>query len=180
MFEPMKRLLLVTFMVVACSRKQEAMAPTAAAPAKPVTSTAASAPATTPSVPLPAVPRSSTGALDACSLISPEELKRITGSSFSAGVNSTSQADVMRCTFPRLGGGGISIFLHLKDVSGEYSSMPGTTAVPGVPDQAFWNPRITTFVDRKGSHVLLIGFNFAGGDQKKWGEEIAREIVPRL
>ena len=174
----MKRLLLAGLLIAACSKKTETAVRPAATPPKPVAP--AAAPAVAPPAPVQVVPRSSTGVLDACSLISPDDLKRITGSSFGPGVNSTSQADVMRCTFPRQAGGGISVFLHLKDVSSQYTSMPGTTPVPGVPDQAWWSPQVTTFVDRKGSHVLVVGFNFAGGDQKKWGEEIAREILPRL
>lgn len=174
----MKRLFLLAIFAAACSRTAETPLAKPAAPAKPVAT--ASSTSTPPPATTTVIPRSSTGVLDACSLISTDDLKRITGSTFKAGVNSTTTADVMRCTFPREGGGGISIFLHLKDVAADYRSMAGMTRVPGIPDEAWWSPEVTTFVDRKGSRVLVVGFNFAGGEQKKWGEEIVREILPKL
>ncbi len=174
----MKRLLVVAIFAAACSRSAETPLTKPAAPSKPVATTSSTF--TPPAATTANVPRSSTGVLDACTLISTDDLKRITGSTFKPGVNSTTTADVMRCTFPREGGGGISIFLHLENVAADYRSMAGMTPVPGIPDEAWWSPQVTTFVDRKGSHVLVVGFNFAGGEQKKWGEEIVLEILPKL
>jgi hypothetical protein len=178
----MKRLIVLIALALfaGCSRKAETPIQPAVNTAEAARSANSGAPARPAATPTTAVPRASTGALDACGLISPEELSRITGNTFKAGVNSTTLPEVMRCTFPRGGGGGISIILHLNDATAEYRSMAGMVAVPGIPDEAWWSPQVTTFVDRKGSQVLVVGFNFSGGDQKKWGEAIIRAILPKL
>jgi hypothetical protein len=115
---------------------------------------------------------------DACTLVSHDDLRRITGAEYAAGVAATGNTG-RQCHWDPASHSGPSIDLAIRDSHG-FTAPTGAAPVPGVGDAAWWNAGAKQFIARKGDHLLIVAFSSATGDPKPWGEAIAAAAVQKL
>jgi hypothetical protein len=115
---------------------------------------------------------------DACTLLSADDLKRITGLDYAAGVAATGNTG-KQCRFDSANGQGPSIDLAIRD-SADFKPPTGAEAVSGAGEAAWWNGGAKQFIVKKGDRILIIAFSGASTDPKPWGQAIASAAANKL
>jgi hypothetical protein len=115
---------------------------------------------------------------DACTLVSNDDLKRITGADYLPGMSGTGNTG-KQCHWDPAARGGAAIDLAIRD-AGRFSAPTGAEPVPGVGDAAWWNAGAKQFIAKKGDRVLIVAFSGASVDPKPWGQQIAAAAVQKL
>ena len=125
---------------------------------------------------------------DPCSLISTDDLKRITGAPLRDGESGGDEKSVHRCVWQEggeAGAGSITVAIHvtnLEPLLGQLRNIPMNETVSGIGDEAFWSNAINQLTVRSGPRVVVISFNSSGGaaDHKAAAIEIAKVVIPAL
>jgi len=125
---------------------------------------------------------------DPCSLISTDDLKRITGAPLREGESGGDEKSVHRCVWQEggeAGAGSITVAIHvtnLEPLLGQLRNVPMNEPVAGIGDEAFWSNALNQLTVHAGQRVIVISFNSSGGaaDHKAAAIEIAKIILNGL
>jgi len=117
----------------------------------------------------------------ACELLSVDDVTRITGVAFEAGVTTNDYAGDSQCRYGRPGKPeeGLMVTLHAHGDLAPYRGVPNSVAVDGLGDAAVWHDGNRQLAFSNGDAVISISF-LAPPAKKQWAVQLARIALNKL